>query len=94
VFYSVILISSVPIITARRGVTRPNSEQHHQRVDATSSKPADFYFAMKVTDPCGAAREICETVTSEEVMNMVEIVRNEINEVNEELVSLNKLRKS
>ena len=45
-----------------------------------STMPADFFFAIKLTDPCEAAREVCETVTREEVMNMVEIVKGEINE--------------
>jgi hypothetical protein len=81
-----IFIPSVPLISARRGVTRPHSEQHLQRVDETSCRPADFYFAMKVTDPCGAATDACEAVTREEVMNMVEIVRGEIIEAKEELV--------
>ena len=89
VLFSVILIRSVPLITARRGVTRPHSEQNYQREDEASSKPGDFFFAMKVTDPCGAAREACEAVTREEVMNMVEIVRGDIIEAKNELVSLN-----
>ena len=89
VLFSVILIPSVPLITARRGVTRPHSEQNNQRVDEVSSRPADFYFANKVTDPCGAAREVCETVTREEIMNMVEIVRGEMIEAKNELVSFN-----
>jgi hypothetical protein len=88
VLFSVILIPRVPLITARRGVNRPHSEQHHQREDEAYSKPADFFFVMKVTDPCGAAREVCESVTREEVMNMVEIVRGEIIEAKQELVSL------
>ena len=86
-----ILIPSVPLISARRGVSRPNSEENHQRVDEASSRPVDFYFAMKVTDPCGAAREACEAVTREEVMNMVEIVKGEIVEAKKELVSLDNL---
>ena len=86
-----ILIPSVPLISARRGITRPQSEQNHQRVHEASSRPADFYFAIKVTDPCGAAREVCETVTREEVINVVEIVRGEIIEAKEELVSLDNI---
>ena len=86
-----ILNPSVPLISARRGVSRPNSEENHQRVDEAFDRPVDFYFAMKVTDPCGAAREACETVTREEVMNMVEIVKGEIVEAKEELVSLDNL---
>ena len=86
-----ILIPSVPLISARRVVTRPHSEQNHQREDEASSKPADFYFAMKVADPCGVAREACESVTREEVINMVGIVRGEIIETKDDLVSLDNL---
>ena len=46
---------------------------------------------MKVTDPCGAAREAFESVTREEVINMVGIVRGEIIKTKEDLVSLENL---
>ena len=55
-----------------RGISRP----HTQATD----RPADFYFARKVTEPCGVGRDLLESVTREEVINMVHLVWEEVNE--------------
>ena len=65
--------------TARRGVGRP----HTQATD----RPADVFFAMKVTQPCGVGRGLLESVSREEVINMVQIVREEVNEATHDMVS-------
>jgi hypothetical protein len=58
---------------ARDVVVRQN---RHDRDDS----PAQYYFARKVTDPCGAPREVLESVTRKEVINMVTIVKEQVDE--------------
>ena len=45
-----------------------------------SSRPTDYYFAGKVTEPCGADREVLEEVTREEVVNMIMMVKGQVEE--------------
>ena len=77
---SIFLLSAhVRHCTGRRGVARP----HTQATD----RPADFYFASKVTQPCGVGRDIMESVSREEVINMVHLVVEEVNESKHDMVS-------
>ena len=56
--------------TWQRGISRP----HTQATD----RPADFYFARKIIQPCGVGRDLLESVTREEVINMVHLVWEEL----------------
>ena len=69
-------------------IARPHTESY-QTEDESSGRPADYYFAEKVTDPCGASREVLESVAKEEVIIMVEIVREIVEQARRELVSFN-----
>ena len=64
--------------TGRR-VARPHPQ--------ATERPAVFYFALKVTQPCGVLRELMESVTREEVINMVQIVGEEVDEAKHDMVS-------
>ena len=77
---SIFLLSAhVQHCTGGRGVARPLTQ--------ASDRPADFYFARKVIEPCGVGRDIMESVTSEEVINMVHLVREEVNQSKRVVVS-------
>ena len=65
--------------TWQRGISRP----HTQATD----RPADFYFARKVIEPFGVDRAFIESVTREEVINMVHLVWEEVNESKRGVVS-------
>ena len=69
----------VPHCTGGRGIPRP----HTQATD----RPADFYFARKIIQPCGVGRDLLESVTREEVINMVHLVWEEVNESKRGVVS-------
>ena len=73
------LSAHVPHCTGGRGISRP----HTQATD----RPADFYFARKIIQPCGVGRDLVESVTREEVINMVHLVWEEVNESKRDLVS-------
>ena len=75
-----LLSEHVPHCTGRRGITRPHI--------GTADRPADFYFARTVIQPCGVGRDLVEIVTREEVINMVHIVRERVNYSKLEMVSL------
>ena len=62
-----------------RGISRP----HTQATD----RPADFYFVRKIIQPCGVGRDLLESVTREEVINMVHLVWEEVNESKRGVVS-------
>ena len=72
------LCTHVRHCTARRGVGRPHTQ--------TTDRPADFFFAMKVTQPCGVGRGLLESVSREEVINMVKIAGEEVNEAKHDMV--------
>ena len=48
----------------------------------------DYYFAWKVRNPCGGERESCESVTKEEVVNMVDRVTGRIELIRAEMVGI------
>jgi cytidine deaminase len=53
-----------------------------------SGRPADYFFNEKVTEPCGADREVLEEVTREEVVNMIMIVKGQVEESKHFIVSI------
>ena len=65
--YIFLLLINVQICIGRRQIASPYV-------------PSDYHFARKIIQPCGVARSLLESVTKEEVINMVEIVYEEINE--------------
>ena len=79
ILYTVLLVQSVP---ARRGVSRYHTGEERRVVGG------DYYFARKVRDPCGGERESCESVTKEEVINMVDTVAGRIEEIKTEMVRI------
>ena len=76
------LSSNVLHCTGRRVIARPHTEPHSENY-----RPADYYFARKVTEPCGVARDVWESVSNKEVINMVHIVREEAHAAKMEMVS-------
>ena len=58
-----------------------------RRVVRESETLSDYYFAKKLSQPCGAGREALEAVTVEEVISMVGTVKNQIMEANTLIVS-------
>jgi len=53
----------------------------------STSKPSEYNFANKVSDPCGAGREYLETVTKEDVIDMIVRVKEEIAEIKDKMVN-------
>ena len=51
--FFIFLSSNVLKCNARRGVVRPHKESNQETEGEASGRPADYYFAEKVTDPCG-----------------------------------------
>ena len=74
VIYIFLLLINVQICIGRSQVARPYV-------------PSDYHFARKIIQPCGVARSLLESVTREEVINMVEIVYEDINETKLNMVS-------
>jgi len=52
-----------------------------------TSKPSEYNFASKVSDPCGADREYLETVTKEEVIDMIVTVKEEFAKIKDKMVN-------
>jgi hypothetical protein len=61
---------------------------HAVPTQGREDKAAQYSFARKVTEPCGAPREVLESVTREEVINMIMIVKGQVEEARYLTVSI------
>jgi hypothetical protein len=61
---------------------------HVVHTQGREDQAAQYYFAWKVTEPCGAPREVLESVTREEVINMIMIVKGQVEEAKYLTVSI------
>ena len=61
---------------------------HAVPTQGREDRAAQYYFARKVTEPCGAPREVLESVTRQEVINMIMIVRGQVEEAKYLTVSI------
>jgi hypothetical protein len=65
-------------------LARPDPYQQPEHV--ATEKPNDYSFVKKVTEPCGVASKYFESVTREEVINIVHMVQVEGNAAKSKMV--------